>query len=78
MRYVRRQTTNSRGIIGRGIYVSHIDKEVILDSTNVMIVPKGTTEQRPQFPRDGHLRYNTTENEFESYQDDAWRKLRYK
>jgi len=78
MRYVRRQTTNSRGIIGRGIYVSHIDKEVILDSTNVMIVPKGTTEQRPQFPRDGHLRYNTTENEFESYQDSAWRKLRYK
>ena len=78
MRYIKRQTTNARGIIGRGIYVSAGDKEVILDSTNVMLVPKGTTEQRPQFPKNGHLRYNTTASEFEVYQDNAWRKLRFK
>jgi len=78
MRYIKRQTTNSRGVIGRGIYVSAVDKEVILDSTNVMLVPKGTTEQRPQFPKNGHLRYNTTVEEFEMYQDNAWRKLRFK
>jgi hypothetical protein len=78
MRYVKRQTTNSRGVIGRGIYVSAVDKEVILDSTNVMLVPKGTTEQRPQFPNNGHLRYNTSADEFEMYQDNAWRKLRFK
>lgn len=78
MRYVKRQTTNSRGIIGRGVYVSAVDKEVILDSTNVMLVPKGNTEQRPQFPKNAHLRYNTDAEEFEMYQDDAWRKLRFK
>jgi hypothetical protein len=78
MRYVKRQTTNSRGVIGRGIYVSAVDKEVILDTTNVMLIPKGTTEQRPQFPNNGHLRYNTSAEEFEMYQDNAWRKLRFK
>jgi hypothetical protein len=78
MRYIKRQTTNSRGVIGRGIYVSAGDNEVILDSTNVMLVPKGTTEQRPQFPKNGHLRYNTDTDELEAYQDDAWRKLRFK
>jgi hypothetical protein len=78
MRYIKRQTTNARGVIGRGIYVSAGDNEVILDSTNVMLVPKGTTEQRPQFPKNGHLRYNTDTDELEAYQDDAWRKLRFK
>jgi hypothetical protein len=78
MRYIKRQSTNARGVIGRGIYVSAGDKEVILDSTNVMLVPKGTTEQRPQFPKNGHLRYNTDTDELEAYQDDAWRKLRFK
>lgn len=78
MRYVKRQTTNSRGIIGRGIYVSAVDKEVILDTTNVLLVPKGTTEQRPQFSKNGHVRYNTTVDEFEMYQDNAWRQLRFK
>ena len=78
MRYVKRQTTNARGVIGRGIYVSATDNEVILDSTNVMLVPKGTTEQRPQFPKNGHLRYNTSTEELEVYQDNAWRKLRFK
>jgi hypothetical protein len=78
MRYVKRQTTNARGVIGRGIYVSAVDKEVILDTTNVMLVPKGTTEQRPQFPKNGHLRYNTDTDELEAYQDNAWRKLRFK
>jgi hypothetical protein len=78
MRYIKRQTTNARGVIGRGIYVSAEDKEVILDSTNVMLVPKGTTQQRPQFPKNGHLRYNTDTDELEAYQDNAWRKLRFK
>jgi hypothetical protein len=78
MRYIKQQTTNARGIIGRGIYVSAADNEVILDSTNVMLVPKGTTAQRPTFPNNGHLRYNTTANELEVYQDSAWRKMRFK
>jgi hypothetical protein len=79
MRYIKRQTTNTRSLgIGRGVHVTTIDKEVILDSENVVLVPKGRTEDRPQFPKNGHMRYNTDVNEFEVYQDDAWRQLRYK
>jgi hypothetical protein len=78
MRYIKQQTTNTRGLIGRGIYVKPTDKEVVLDSENVVLVPKGPTETRPQFPRNGHLRYNTDVNEFEMYQDDAWRQMRFK
>lgn len=78
MRYIKRQSTNSRGLIGRGIHVTPTDREVVLDSENVVLVPKGKTEDRPQFPRNGHLRYNTDVNEFEMYQDDAWRQMRFK
>lgn len=78
MRYIKRQSTNSRGLIGRGIHVTPTDREVVLDSENVVLVPKGKTEDRPQFPRNGHLRYNTDVNEFEMYQDDAWRQVRFK
>jgi len=78
MRYIKRQSTNSRGLIGRGVHVTPTDKEVVLDSENVVLVPKGPTEKRPQFPRNGHLRYNTDVNEFEMYQDDAWRQMRFK
>ena len=78
MRYIKQQTTNTRGLIGRGIYVKPTDKEVVLDSENSVRIPKGKTEDRPQFPVNGHLRYNTDVNEFEAYEDDAWRQLRYK
>lgn len=79
MKYIKRQTTNARGTgLGRGVHVTTIDKEVILDSENVVLVPKGRTEDRPQFPKNGHLRYNTDVAEFEVYQQDAWRQLRFK
>ena len=79
MKYIKRQTTNTRSLgIGRGVHVTTVDKEIILDSENVVLVPKGPTETRPQFPNNGHLRYNTDVNEFEVYQQDTWRQLRYK
>jgi hypothetical protein len=78
MRYVKRQTTNSRGIIGKGVHVKATDKEIILDSDNVVLVPKGRTIDRPDFPKNGHFRYNTDTQEFEAYQDDAWRQMRFK
>jgi hypothetical protein len=78
MRYIKRQTTNARGVIGRGVHVTPTDKEILLDSDNVVLVPKGPTETRPQFPKDGHLRYNTDVDEFEVYQDSAWRQMRFK
>lgn len=83
MRLIKRQTTNLRSIIGKGVQYD-IDDQVIVDSNNVMLIPKGTTAQRPQFPADGHLRFNTTVDGdgeiigFEVYYDNSWRRLRFK
>jgi len=43
--------------------------------TEYMLIPKGTTAQRPAVPVDGEMRYNTTTNQFEGYQGGAWGQL---
>tara|TARA_Y100000389_G_C17431184_1_gene502727 strand:- start:751 stop:1284 length:534 start_codon:yes stop_codon:yes gene_type:complete len=77
MRLLKAQTTNLRNIYGKGIKYD-TDDQIIIDSTNVMLVPKGTTAQRPATPTNGHLRYNITTNQLEAYQNTAWREVRYK
>jgi hypothetical protein len=77
MRLIKAQTTNLRSVVGRGVKYD-IDDQVILESTNVMLVPKGTLAERPTSPNNGHLRYNTTDEQFEAYQNGAWRELRFK
>jgi len=73
MKYIKRQTTNTRSLgIGRGVHVTTVDKEVILDSENVVLVPKGPTSSRPQFPKNGHMRYNTDDDRFEVYEKGQW------
>lgn len=77
MRLLKAQNTNQRNIYGKGVKYD-INDYVILDSTNTVLVPKGTTAQRPADPVNGHVRYNTTLDELEVYQENAWRSLRYK
>ena len=77
MRLIKAQTTNLRSIKGTGIKHDIIDNTVI-DTTKAMLVAKGTTAERPVTPINGYLRYNTDVNEFEFYQNSAWRKVRYK
>ena len=77
MRLIKAQTTNLRSITGKVIQYD-INDQVIIDSNNVLRVPKGTTAQRPSSPTEGHIRYNTDTNEFEGYQNGAYRKFRYK
>ena len=77
MRLIKRQTTNLRSITGKGIQYD-INDQVIVDSTNTILVPKGTEAQRPSSPANGHLRYNTDDEQFEAYQNGAWRELRFK
>jgi len=43
--------------------------------TEYMLIPKGTTAQRPAVPVDGEMRYNTTTSQFEGYQGGAWGQL---
>jgi hypothetical protein len=40
-----------------------------------MLIPKGTTAQRPVSPVNGEIRYNTDTNQFEGYQGGAWGQL---
>jgi len=77
MRFLKRQSTSNKNALGKAV-VYDINDQVILDSKNVMLVPKGTTAERPLSPENGHFRYNVTTEEFEAYQDGQWRKVRYK
>ena len=45
---------------------------VDIDTTLAMQLPKGTTAQRPTSPEAGYLRYNTTNNNVETYNGSAW------
>lgn len=77
MRLLKGQNTNLRNIYGKGVKYD-INDQVILDSTNVMLIPKGTTAQRPSSgtTTNGHFRYNTDSNNFEVYENGGWYNLR--
>jgi hypothetical protein len=87
MRLLKAQNTNLRSITGKGVQYG-IDDLVTVDSTNSMIVPKGTGDeifsagtpqnQRPITSINGMVRYNTTDNQLEVYQNNAWREIRFK
>ena len=77
MRLIKAQNTNLRSITGKGVKYD-INNQVIVDSENVMRIPKGTEAERPASPTNGHMRYNTDDNEFEFYSNGAWREVRYK
>jgi hypothetical protein len=75
MRLIKAQNTNLRNIYGNGIKFD-INDQVIFDTTNSILVPKGTTAQRPTSPVNGHLRFNTTDSRFEIYENSKWDGLR--
>lgn len=43
--------------------------------TSGMIVPSGTTAQRPGLPTNGTIRYNTTTSRLEAYANNIWQDL---
>jgi hypothetical protein len=77
MRLIKAQNTNLRNIYGKGVKYD-VNDQIIMDSNNVVLVPKGTTGERPTSPEAGHMRYNTTLNELEIYSESEWRSVRYK
>lgn len=77
MRYLKRQTTNQAAVGGKGV-IYDINGQVVLDSTDMMLVPKGSTADATTSYTEGHIRYNTDTNEFECYQNGALRKMRFK
>lgn len=71
MRLLKAQNTNLRNIYGKGVKYD-VNDQVIMDSTNTVLVPKGTTAERPSSPINGHMRYNTDDDRFEIYEQLAW------
>ena len=71
MRLLKAQNTNLRNIYGKGVKYD-VNDIVRLDSDKAMLVPKGTSAERPTSPADGYLRYNTDHNRFEVYENGAW------
>src|SRR5210317_2153295 len=89
MRLLKAQNTNLRSITGKGVKYD-VDDQVIVDSERAMVVPKGPYNEQPGFAGDmtypavltaateGQIRYNTTDNQLEAYQNGAWREIRFK
>ena len=84
MRLLKAQNTNLRNIYGQGIKYD-INGQVIMDTSDVMLVPKGSTAELVTSPVNGHVRYNTdldsngvNEIGFEFYNDGAWRRVSFK
>ena len=75
MRLLKAQNTNLRTIYGKGVQYDTTD-QVVLDSTNSVRVPKGTTAQRPSTSVNGQLRYNTDDERFEMHEDGEWLAVR--
>ena len=49
--------------------------EVDIDSTTAIIVPVGTTAERPSTPESGMIRFNSTTGKYESYDGTNWGSL---
>lgn len=48
---------------------------VTMSGTGFVLIPKGTTAQRPVSPVAGEMRYNTDNNQFEGYANGVWGQL---
>jgi hypothetical protein len=77
MRLIRSQSTNLRSIRGSGVKYDSND-QVIMDSRTSARLPKGRIQERPFYPENGQIRYNTTDNQLEAFQNGAWREIRFK
>lgn len=80
MRFLKTLTLNRRAIYDDRVAVQ-TDSSVIMNTTNNLLIPKGTTADRPASPSNGMIRYNTDLNtpygELEVYQGGSWRRIRY-
>jgi hypothetical protein len=49
--------------------------DISFTSTGFLLIPSGTTAQRPVSPTAGEIRFNTTFGQFEGYANGAWGQL---
>lgn len=80
MKFIRRQVLSQRSATDKSLYVD-LSGEVVMNQPYNLTLPKGTTSQRSIDNTtfvNGMIRYNSTTNEFEGYQSNAWRSFRFK
>lgn len=88
MKFLKKSQINFRNVKDDSIAIQ-ITGEVTMDTTDALLLPKGTTAQKPggassiNTPKRGHMRFNLDTNEVEVYQGESdisatWRSLRYK
>ncbi len=71
MKWLKKNQLSTRNISDNSV-ATYPDGQILLDSTNSLLVPVGTIEQRPGISYPGQMRYNTTHKSFEFFQDDSW------
>jgi len=83
MRYLKRQTLDRRSANNTTLYSDAARANVYIAPAGQgsVVIPTGTTAQRPASPVSGMMRYNTdisTGGQVEIYQSGTWRSLRFK
>jgi len=71
MRFVKQQQLNTKNVSDSSVSAK-ANGHIVLDTTYALRVPTGSTSQRPEFPENGQIRYNTDLNEFEVYVNNSW------
>ncbi len=62
-------------VIDPNVPATQLTARSVLDlgaATDSVVLPRGTTAQQPGSPVNGMIRYNTTTNKFEGYQNGTW------
>ena len=75
MRFIKKQQLNSKLITDPSVSVE-ANGQVVLGTNNAVKVPVGNSAERPAFPENGQIRYNTDSNEFEFYVNNTWEQAR--
>jgi predicted acyltransferase (DUF342 family) len=68
-------TYNSLETTMIGIQTSDPSYSIHIEASDALLLPVGTTDERPSTVRDGLIRYNSTNNYFEGYSQDNWYEL---
>lgn len=77
MRFLKRSQLSPYNVKDSGVAIDH-NRQIIMESTNSLLIPSGPNGSRPATPIEGHIRYNESSQELEARQGGAWRQFRYK
>jgi hypothetical protein len=73
---VFRLTSPAASLYGRlGLFTSNPQVALEVHATDAVLLPVGTTSQRPPVPATGHVRYNADLQTFEGYHNNTWGSL---